>query len=108
MDNEAIKSQIENLNMLERAYSTDIFGPVEGDPIKKTGEYATKENRNLITRNSAAMGRFLYERHMGPAAKTLELLLAIKVAAEAVANNDGILEADLIALEQALKAIEDA
>ncbi len=41
-------------------------------------------------------------------AKALELLLVIKIAAEAVANSDGILEAEFIALEQALKALEDA
>ena len=70
-----IREQIARSRELERAYSTDFFGPVEGDPMKKTGEYASKENRSLIARNSAAMGRFLYEAHIGPLLDTMQALL---------------------------------
>ena len=70
-----VEEQIARSRELERAYSTDFFGPVEGDPMKKTGEYASKENRSLIARNSAAMGRFLYEAHIGPLLDTMQALL---------------------------------
>lgn len=45
-----------------RAYPVDIFTPLQGDPIKKTGDYDTKEKRTLITRASAAMARHMIER----------------------------------------------
>lgn len=44
------------------AYPVDIFTPLQGDPIKKTGDYDTPEKRNLITRASAAMARHMIER----------------------------------------------
>ncbi len=39
------------------AYPEDMFIPLEGDPVKHTGDYDTRAKRNLITRASAGMGR---------------------------------------------------
>ena len=39
------------------AYPDDIFTPLQGDPIKHTGDYDTKEKRTLITRAAAMQGR---------------------------------------------------
>ena len=44
------------------AYPVEIFTPLQGDPIKKTGDYDTQEKRNLITRASASMARHMIER----------------------------------------------
>lgn len=44
------------------AYPVDIFTPLQGDPLKKTGDYDTEEKRNLITRASASMARHMIER----------------------------------------------
>lgn len=44
------------------AYPEDVFTPLQGDPLKKTGDYDTEEKRDLITRASASMGRLIFER----------------------------------------------
>ena len=45
-----------------KAYPEDIFTPLQGDPIKKTGDYDTVEKRNLITRAASSMARHMIER----------------------------------------------
>ena len=50
---------VKRLRDVRDAYPEDIFTPLEGDPIKKTGDYYTKSDRGLITRASAQMGRHL-------------------------------------------------
>ena len=61
---EAVREALENLEeaLLQilqwvEAYPDDIFTPLQGDPIKHTGDYDTKEKRTLITRAAAMQGR---------------------------------------------------
>jgi restriction endonuclease S subunit len=61
-DNERLRDLCRELQQWFEAYPVDIFTPLKGDPFKKTGDYDTKEKRNLITRASASMARHMIER----------------------------------------------
>lgn len=61
-ENERLQQLAHELRDWFRAYPEDVFTPLQGDPIKKTGDYDTKEKRTLITRASAAMARHMIER----------------------------------------------
>jgi hypothetical protein len=65
---------IERLENWCEAYPPDIFTPLEGDPMKRTGDYDTAEKRNLITRTSASMGRHMIDRALKPAIAELRRL----------------------------------
>jgi len=61
-ENEQIHCLCRELRDWFKAYPVGMFMPLQGDPIKKTGDYDTKEKRNLITRASAGMARHMIER----------------------------------------------
>jgi hypothetical protein len=56
------------------AYAEDIFLPLDGDAVKKTGHYDTQEKRLIITRASAAMGRHMIEKFGNPMIAEIERL----------------------------------
>ncbi len=68
-DSDRLQSRNEQLEELLRemlqwceAYPEHIFTPLQGDPIKKTGDYDTEEKCTLITRASASMGRHILKK----------------------------------------------
>jgi hypothetical protein len=65
---------LHRLESWAEAYPPDIFTPLEGNPMKKTGDYDTSEKRTLITRASAQMGRHMIERAIRPAIEELRRL----------------------------------
>jgi hypothetical protein len=70
---ERLRSALERIDDWFRAYPVDIFTPLQGDPLKKTGDYDTKEKRTLITRASAAMARHMIDGISGIAREALEM-----------------------------------
>ncbi len=60
--NERLEELLHEMLQWCKAYPEDIFTPLQGDPIKKTGDYDTEEKRTLITRASASMGRYILKK----------------------------------------------
>ncbi len=60
--NEQLEELLHEMLQWCEAYPEDIFTPLQGDPIKETGDYDTEEKRNLITRASASMGRYILKK----------------------------------------------
>lgn len=59
---DVLEEVLQELNTWWEAYPVDIFTPLKGDPVKKTGDYDTEEKRLLITKASAGMARHMIER----------------------------------------------
>ncbi len=77
-----------------QAYPIDIFKPLEGDHVEKTGHYDTKEKCLIITRASAAMGRHMGETALKPMIAEIERLRAIETASVKL-RDDMIQRADI-------------
>jgi hypothetical protein len=57
-----------------KAYPESIFTPMDGDPVKKTGDYDTKEKRRIMTKASGLMGRHMAESALLPLIAEIERL----------------------------------